>query len=337
MIEDCAHLQPLLETGEADVVWAKIDGQKKAFGLHIRRGHIAIRGGWAFPVVGGKTSIRNFEEVVPDKCAEALVAPLREVGELGSAVFVPGALNYYHFLAFNLTALTLIGPAFALLSAGTERRAVAMSRGIPPRARALMARLLPRFAGAQDVEVTDLPEGDYAVRDVVYRLKPAPSLVGRTGAVVAKFVLGDAGIADPVRELGPIKLFVARVGAVNGRNLANQAEIQTWLEARGYLTVNPGALTMEEQVVLFARATDIVGVEGAAMANLLFAVHARRVIVLASATTREEGFVSNFGKALRMEMVTIFGTVPDTETLSRNSDFVIPLDTLAESCARMNM
>ena len=301
----------------------------------MRRGHIAIRGGWAFPVVGGKTSIANFEEVVPDKCAEALVAPLREVGELGATVFVPGALNYYHFLAFNLTALTLIGPAFALL--GTEPRALAMSRGIPPRARALMARLLPRFAGTQDVAVTELPEGDYAVRDVVYRLKPAPTLVGRTGAVVAKFVLGEAGISDPVRELGPLKLFVARVGAVNGRNLANQAEIQAGLEARGYVTVNPGALSMEEQVVLFARATHIVGVEGAAMANLLFAVNARSVVVLASATTREEGFVSNFGKSLPIEMVTIYGTVPDAEAVSRNSDFIVPLDTLAEACARMNM
>lgn len=336
MIEDCANLQPLLETGEADLVWAKIDGQKKALGLHIRRGHIAVRDGRAFPVVGGQTSILNFEEVVPAKCAELLVAPLRETGELKDVVFVPGSANYYHFLAFNLPALTLIGPAVALL--GAERPTLAMSRGMPLRARALMTRLLPRCAGGQAVAIADIPEGDYAVRNAVFRLRPAPFLIGRAGAIVMQSVLKEAGISDPVRERGPVKLFVTRAGGVNGRNLANQAETQAWLEARGYVAVNPGDLPMEEQVLLFARATHIVGVEGAAMANLLFAANARGVIVLASATTSEEHFFSSeFANAASFTSETIFGAVRELAPLSRNTDFVVPLESLAEACTRLDM
>src|SRR4051812_9865090 len=126
MIEDCANLQPLLKTGDAELLYAKIDGQKKPFALHIHRGHIVIRGDRTFPVVGGKTSIINLEEVVPAKCADMLAAPLREVGEIASAIFVPGNPNYYHFLAFNLPAFTLIGLAAAKLAAPAERPTLAM-------------------------------------------------------------------------------------------------------------------------------------------------------------------------------------------------------------------
>ncbi len=337
MIEDHQEIGPLVETGDADLVWAQIDGHKRALGLRVRRGHIAVRGGLAFPVVRGMTSTSNLEEHRPSKCVEALAAPLRESGEINSAVFIPGQRNYYHFTAFNLPALVLLSPLFSLLGQVTEPGTVMMSRGMPDRARPLMQRLLPRFGGRPEVSIVDLPEGDYIANDVIFRIKPSPSLIIRAAAAVGNVVLREAGIEDPIGERGPLKLFVQRADAVNGRNLANQAEIQSWLEARGYVAVNPGDFSMEDQIIMFARATHVVAVEGAAIANLLFASNARKVLVLANANLAGESFIALFAKMARFTVDTLFGSAIPSELAWRNTNFAVPLDSLAEACARLDM
>jgi len=67
------------------------------------------------------------------------------------------------------------------------------------------------------------------------------------------------------------KLFVRRVPALGrGRELLNENEVAERLSAAGFLVIEPGSMTLEQQIMTFRGADQIVGVCGAAMANIAF-------------------------------------------------------------------
>jgi capsular polysaccharide biosynthesis protein len=67
------------------------------------------------------------------------------------------------------------------------------------------------------------------------------------------------------------KVFVRRVpGWKRGRALLNEDEVATRLGARGYYVTEPGSLTLEQQIMTFRGARQVVGVCGAAMTNIAF-------------------------------------------------------------------
>jgi hypothetical protein len=67
---------------------------------------------------------------------------------------------------------------------------------------------------------------------------------------------------------GDRRLFVTRRGRY--RTLSNLAEIEGVADAAGLEVVDPGELSFDEQVALFASARKVAGVHGAGLANLLF-------------------------------------------------------------------
>lgn len=80
------------------------------------------------------------------------------------------------------------------------------------------------------------------------------------------------------------KLFVTRRPGWNrGRSLVNEAQIARRLEAVGFHTIEPGELTLEDQIATFSGAVDVVAVSGAALTNLVFCQPGTRVVNLASA------------------------------------------------------
>ncbi len=54
------------------------------------------------------------------------------------------------------------------------------------------------------------------------------------------------------------------------RRIVNQADIDMALEARGFRVIDPGALTLEQQIAAYSAAAVVVGGAGAAIANLIF-------------------------------------------------------------------
>lgn len=68
---------------------------------------------------------------------------------------------------------------------------------------------------------------------------------------------------------GRTRLFVSRADATD-RFLTNEAELAGFLSERGYRTVLGTQLSIEESIDLFARAEAVVGVSGAAVANVIF-------------------------------------------------------------------
>ena len=68
---------------------------------------------------------------------------------------------------------------------------------------------------------------------------------------------------------GPARIYVSRRDA-RQRRLRNEAEIEALCVARGYVPVTLGDMPLHRQVALFGAARRIVGLHGAALANLLF-------------------------------------------------------------------
>jgi capsular polysaccharide biosynthesis protein len=108
---------------------------------------------------------------------------------------------------------------------------------------------------------------------VPFKLKPQPLETICHGLFGAQALQGSA---DQLRRAmgyaastGPRpKLFIRRNATL--RHIANEVEIGEALERRGFTTLDPGALSLEQQIAAYSNAEMVVGATGAAMANLIF-------------------------------------------------------------------
>lgn len=79
----------------------------------------------------------------------------------------------------------------------------------------------------------------------------------------------------------PRRIYLSRRGAAT-RKLANEAELLPLLERHGFVLMQPETMSASEQLGLFQSAECILGVEGAALVNLLVApAHARVGVIVA--------------------------------------------------------
>jgi hypothetical protein len=76
------------------------------------------------------------------------------------------------------------------------------------------------------------------------------------------------------------RIYVTRGASANNRAVRNETEVRALLESFGFVGVDPGALSVEEQIRTFAGAELIVAAHGAALANLVFCSPDTRVIEL---------------------------------------------------------
>ncbi|WP_284945257.1 glycosyltransferase family 61 protein [Acidisoma cladoniae] len=78
------------------------------------------------------------------------------------------------------------------------------------------------------------------------------------------------------------KLFIRRQS--RKRPLINEAEVERVLTARGFIAVDPGQMSLAEQIVLFKGARIVVGALGAAMTNIVFCAPGATVVALTAAS-----------------------------------------------------
>jgi hypothetical protein len=86
------------------------------------------------------------------------------------------------------------------------------------------------------------------------------------------------------RRDGPRRIYVMR-STSDQRGVVNDAEVRSALDARGFVPVTMEGRPLDEQAAVFASADAIVGVHGAALANLAFARPGTRVVELVGANT----------------------------------------------------
>jgi hypothetical protein len=82
----------------------------------------------------------------------------------------------------------------------------------------------------------------------------------------------------------PRRLYVTRGVVPNTRRLVQEPIVWPELERRGFVRIDPGAMSVREQVDHFAAADVIVGVHGAALTNLVFCKPGVRVLHLMAPT-----------------------------------------------------
>lgn len=81
------------------------------------------------------------------------------------------------------------------------------------------------------------------------------------------------------RARGRKRIYVAR-GAAPRRRVLNEAAVEKLLAGHGFVSVNPGALSVSEQVALFADAEIVAGPHGAGLTNAVFMAPGGAVIEL---------------------------------------------------------
>lgn len=69
---------------------------------------------------------------------------------------------------------------------------------------------------------------------------------------------------------GPTRLYLTRGARRNSRRYVQEGELWPWLERRGFVRLDPGTLSVQEQIDIFHGAEVVVGPHGAALTNLTF-------------------------------------------------------------------
>lgn len=76
----------------------------------------------------------------------------------------------------------------------------------------------------------------------------------------------------------PSRIYVTRGSGPNTRRLVDEPSLWPLLERRGFIRIDPGTMSVRDQIDHFAAADVVVGLHGAALANLVFAKHGARVL-----------------------------------------------------------
>lgn len=330
MIEDAGYADSLIIPGRTERIGVAVasfaagSGTFPAIaqgGMRVYRGQAVVRTHHILPVIDGKTSVGEFLEYNAAKYPASLFAdPEPPSGTWSQAVAIVGSGNYYHFFANHLPGLLL------MRGMATPRVRLLMLQDFPPSIASVMADLLPYIAGDKPVDVTLVANGTYDVADVIFPTRAhidMPVLLARR--MILPHIFEATGVANPIGERGPLKIFIRRAGAQTGRNLLNPQKVEAWFTARGYTAIDPGTLSFTDQVLLFARATHIAGIEGGAMTNIIFAPYLRQVVMLASPHTRDDRFFQNLVDGYAIPFTALYG---DAIGLARSADYVMPIAAL---------
>jgi capsular polysaccharide biosynthesis protein len=161
--------------------------------------------------------------------------------------------NYFHWMLDTLPRLALLAP-----EAQTELPVI-----VPDALGPVILDSLAR-AGVVPERLVRFDGTQFQVDELHF-----PSLVGRTGhlpgwaATWLRDLLGAAGDPGP-----PRRLYVSRADAT-WRRVVNEEAVVTLLAQRGFETILPGELSLDEQMAAFGAAEAVVGAHGAGFVGLV--------------------------------------------------------------------
>lgn len=184
-------------------------------------------------------------------------APLEVDGRLGVLV-CRGDSNYYHYLMDALTRIGSLAQAPAV--APPERWYVTQRLRF-------QRELLDLFGIAPDQRV-DADKHPH-VRAQTLVVPGPPAMTEKNPPWAVDFLratlvpaAGPPGVRTPI--------YVTRGPSANNRSVTNEMAVQTLLSERGFVSIDPGTMSVLEQVRAFADAPFVVAPHGAALTNLMF-------------------------------------------------------------------
>jgi len=195
-------------------------------------------------------------------------SPPRDVsGRLG-VLATRGDVNYYHFLMDVL-------PRLAVLAAAPEIETPA--QWYVSRATSFQRELLDRV-GIAESQCIDASV-DLHVRAETLVVPSPPSMVVVNPPWVVEW-LRSVLMPEPIERVPGRRVYVTRGTAGNNRAVSNEPAVMAALADRGFEFIDPGSMSVGEQIRHFAQASVIVASHGAALANLVFASPGSTVVEL---------------------------------------------------------
>jgi len=175
--------------------------------------------------------------------------------------------NYYHFLVDALPRLGMLDRALP---------DVRPDRWVLDRTARYQRELLA-LLGLEDVPAIE-PHGGMAVQA---RRLLVPSLPNASTIVAPDTVSWLRDRLKPRDPAGrPGRLYVTRGDRPNTRRVVDEQALLDRLARRGFVAIDPGTLSVQEQIDHFAAAEVVVAPHGAALTNLAFAGDGVRVLEL---------------------------------------------------------
>jgi capsular polysaccharide biosynthesis protein len=194
-------------------------------------------------------------------------APLDVEGRLG-VLASRGDSNYYHFLFDALPRIGVLeqSPGIA-----------APDRWYVPAQTRFQRELLDLIGIGRDQRI-DASTHPHVRADMLVVPGP-PAMTEKNPPWVVDFLRGHllTRVDAPARRL---RIYVTRGPSANNRSVTNEAAVLRLLTAEGFEPIDPGEMSVVEQIQAFAAADLIVAPHGAALANLAFASPGAAVVEL---------------------------------------------------------
>lgn len=217
-----------------------------------------------------------------------LPEPVSVEGSLVSLATRATGVNYYHFLMDLLPRWGIFREAMPEVTPSV-----------------LFANTEPRFA-RELLAMTGL--------DAIPTISPTKHIAVRASELLVPNITNKACLAPPWTtdwlrsELPPAssstgrpsRIYVTRGTSPNSRRLVNEAEVLAVLSPLGFTVVDPGTLSVQEQIDTFAHASVVVAPHGAGLTNLNFSPPDVRVLEMFHPAYLNPGFwaiASNLGAA----------------------------------------
>ena len=184
--------------------------------------------------------------------------PARIGGRLGVLAH-RGDGNYYHFLMDVLTKVGVLEQAPSVPAPDVWY--------VPAQAR-FQRELLELFGigAAQRIDATEQP---HVQADMLVVPGP-PAMTEKNPPWAVEFLRGR--LLPQVDTSGPRRnVYITRGPSANNRSIVNEPALLDVLAAHDFVHVDPGALSVVDQIRTFATANVIVAPHGAALANIIFA------------------------------------------------------------------
>lgn len=194
-------------------------------------------------------------------------APARINGRLG-VLAQRGDGNYYHFLMDVLTKVGVLEQAPAIEAPDVWY--------VPARER-FQRELLEMFGIGVDQRI-DASEQPHVQADCLVVPGP-PAMTEKNPPWAVEFLRGR--LLPHVDTSGPRRnVYVTRGPSANNRSIVNEAALLDVLAAYDFEHVDPGRLSVADQIRTFATANVILAPHGAALANIIFAAPGSTLVEL---------------------------------------------------------
>ncbi len=255
-------------------------------------------------------SLEQFKAQFPGDCIPWTAAPQAVFSANGYATN-----NYFHFLVDCLAQLHWRDSVPALGATKT------ILTGYPPEAEATLPFMADAMSAAK-IALHDLQPFDGTLlfcRKVIFPRRNTGANPLKTQWLRERF--GVAG-----RPRGQERLYISR-GSAPRRRIVNEADVQKLLTAHGFKFVDPGKLSVAQQVELFADAALVVGAHGAALTNALFMGEGAGLIELTH-TERVVWTYHEVASAAKLTYACVVGDVVGDRSEPVFADFEIDVGAL---------